>query len=581
MRRREPITRDSTGGDPPAGLDCSAHDDETLLRATADILRRVHAAHPAGTIDLVRSTSPGQPRVAIVRANGLTWTPIDSDKRGGGAGGDDGGGVPPGEKDVVEGARAAHARGIGADWHRFAAVMRAAAGKTETLEQLCRSGQKRRAGGGGGGGDDGDEHGDRRVSRRGSTQSSQGESRRRGRGRSDALGASRSNGRDGAVSVRAPPLGASLLFLHAVEVFVSDAAARLAVFESRVTAAAAKEGGVAATTPTPSTRVSWGETSTPAAADTLAAPWAAAPLTSPPSAGVPESPQPASASAERSGAWAIGVLQNSILYRFVSGYIPNAERTSFFNELLDMAVSSAEMAAARAPPETTATKMGPPPPLTPGTEEVAPDEIAAAAHRLLARLSDLIDAMEGATEGNMVDRTLGNIRRQLDDCVRDCWRHDPRLYEIEAKRAFLGAMQGTAAHKLRAVRNVLQATVMARHSLGIMRGGVGDRQGNPAAGAIDVFQYVAADPDRAIKSQKDSDGSADYCESIGRLGLMIAASAQAAAGLAHHGGEPTGVMPEYAVILREAARVFFAQTEQRVVPKVAAAVDAALGSAAT
>jgi hypothetical protein len=40
--------------------------------------------------------------------------------------------------------------------------------------------------------------------------------------------------------------------------------------------------------------------------------------------------------------------------------------------------------------------MDPPPPLTLGDEDVACDEIAGAAHRLLSRLADLLDAMEGA-----------------------------------------------------------------------------------------------------------------------------------------------------------------------------------------
>jgi len=65
-----------------------------------------------------------------------------------------------------------------------------------------------------------------------------------------------------------------------------------------------------------------------------------------------------------------------------------------------------------------------------------------------------------------------------------------------------------------------------------MRPGIGGTRG-----AVDVFDYVASDPKTAIKTQKHSDGSADYKESIGRMGLMVGASAQGAASLAAGGGE--------------------------------------------
>ena len=48
---------------------------------------------------------------------------------------------------------------------------------------------------------------------------------------------------------------------------------------------------------------------------------------------------------------------------------------------------AAERTAALQPADSLSAKMDPPPPLAPGAEDVAPDEIAAAAHRLLSRLA--------------------------------------------------------------------------------------------------------------------------------------------------------------------------------------------------
>lgn len=144
-------------------------------------------------------------------------------------------------------------------------------------------------------------------------------------------------------------------------------------------------------------------------------------------------------------------------------------------------------------------------------------------------------------------------------------------------------MSGDPVHKLRLVRSVLRSTIVARQARGIMRAGIGSTA--DASGAVDVFGYVAADAKTAIKSQKDSDGSADYCESIGRLALMIGASAQAAAALTPP-SENVGVADEtrcpYGGALREAARAFTAEAVKNgeLVPKIAAALDAALGSCA-
>ena len=366
-----------------------------------------------------------------------------------------------------------------------------------------------------------------------------------------------------------PPLGATLLFLHAVDVFVSDAACRLAVFEARTAAAAAAAAAAKATV-----------VGTPPSSVVSESPGGAAHPSSQ-SQVVPESPQTVS------GVWALSLLQNSLLYRFVNDHIPtDSERSSFFTELLDLCGAAAERAAASQPADSLTSKMDPPSPLAPGAEDTSPDEIASAAHRLLSRLADLLDAMEGAYVGGAggagikKDRTLTNIRTQLDECIRGYYRHNTRLYQVEAKRSFLGAMAGTPTHKLRLVRLVLQSTIMARHSKNLMHAGLGERI--DAIGAKDVFDYVSLDPKTAIKSQKDSDGSADFVESIGRLGLMVGAAAQAAAALAPPGTDEDGkvIAAPYVEALRVANEGFTSEAidNGEVVPKVAAALDAALGS---
>ena len=85
----------------------------------------------------------------------------------------------------------------------------------------------------------------------------------------------------------------------------------------------------------------------------------------------------------------------------------------------------------------------------------------------------------------------------------------------------------------RLVRSALRQCVVARQAPGIMIAGLGREK--DGEGARDVFDYVARDAKTAIKSQKISEGSADFRESVGRLGVMIGAAAQAAAALSDPG----------------------------------------------
>jgi|AntAceMinimDraft_5_1070358.scaffolds.fasta_scaffold09894_1 hypothetical protein len=577
MRSREAIMpanrRDSMGGDATAagiagGSACSAYDDDRLVRATMDIFRRVHAQHPVSAVAVAGANTPTP--TAYLRTSALTWTPLDSDKRA------------KGRQDKDENPtklNGVNSRGVGADWHRFSALVKAAGGDLESLEQLCggggaRGGVKvlaRGAAGRRGGGSIDAENGKR------SSVQSQGS-----RGVGGSSGGSGS-GRKIPGYKSAPPLGAALLFLHAADVFASDAACRLAVFNART------------------------------ASDAAAAPSSQGPSSQSPAA--PGSSQPPDSSGGGS-AWAVGLLQEALLFRFVSDH-PTSEtdRASFLRDLLDLAGAAAERVAteqivaaamfaktkadthadvdAHTPPPPPPTLPSPPPA---GAEDVSPDEIAGAAHRLLSRLSDLLDAMESVVGAN--GRRLTAVRTQMNDAMTRYWRFEPRLWEVEAKRAFLGAMPGTPTHKLRLARSVLQNTMEnKRLAPRLMHPGLGSRT-NPAF-AVDVFTYVHNDADRAIKSQKDSMGSADYHESVGRLGLLIGASAQAAAALAPPfslaetatgssaavdvGGAAVGVVP-YSESLRVAVDAFTAAAvgagNMAMAPSIAASMDAALGSCA-
>jgi hypothetical protein len=88
-----------------------------------------------------------------------------------------------------------------------------------------------------------------------------------------------------------------------------------------------------------------------------------------------------------------------------------------------------------------------------------------------------------------------------------------------------------------------------------------------------VFDYVAKDAKTAIKSQKLSEGSADFRESVGRLGLMLGASAQAAQAMC------TGP-PKYEGSLRAGVKAFVREATENdgLRPEIAACVTAAIGT---
>jgi hypothetical protein len=57
---------------------------------------------------------------------------------------------------------------------------------------------------------------------------------------------------------------------------------------------------------------------------------------------------------------------------------------------------------------------------------------------------------------------LAGIRTLLDDSTRQFWRGNNLMLQVDANRAFLAVMPGDPAHKLRMVRSVLRASIVAK-----------------------------------------------------------------------------------------------------------------------
>ena len=213
-------------------------------------------------------------------------------------------------------------------------------------------------------------------------------------------------GRDDVDAAKDARLGATLLWLHACEVFVADADARVATFASRVARRAASSSK---NTSNANRRVS--DVSDAAAATTAASPLVGADSPVPDSQPSPGGECDGDDADASEGAWAAGVLRGSLLYRFVADHIPtDAERTKFFEETLDLAGAAASRAAAEAEDfdesrdgsasqsQTTRRRRANVASvrIAPGREDVSPESVSAAAHRLLSRLGDLLDALDAA-----------------------------------------------------------------------------------------------------------------------------------------------------------------------------------------
>ena len=94
-----------------------------------------------------------------------------------------------------------------------------------------------------------------------------------------------------------------------------------------------------------------------------------------------------------------------------------------------------------------------------------------------------------------------------------------------------------------------------------------------------MFEYVARDARTAIRTQKDSEGSADHAESVARTALAMAAAARAAAWML---GEPDAPETRACAGSFRAANDAFLEEAGKdgepPPPRVAAALDAAAGA---
>lgn len=574
-RRRDPIDP-RTGAPAPPDADraeTSAPEDDRLVRATVEIFRRVCAARPASSLRCFPGAGADPADDArYVRVESLTWTPLDSDRR---ARGHDAGAEHRAAPKTYD-------RGANADWCRFRALTRAAGGDPTDLDALCEppkilGSRRRRADDSDDDGESGGGGGDDPAAAAAAAAADRAARANRRAGGDSANGVGGKRGRDDVDDVSGARLGATLLWLHACEVFVADADARVATFASRVARRAASSSKNTSNA-NANRRVS--DVSDAAAATSpLDGADSPVPDSQPSPGGGGDADDDADAS---EGAWAAGVLRGSLLYRFVADHIPtDAERTKFFEETLDLAGVAAYRAGAEAEEfdesrdgaarrrRVNAASVR----IAPGREDVSPESVSAAAHRLLSRLGDLLDALERAG----ADRTAGKLRVALEDATTRFYRFHRRLADVDAKRAFLAHAAGPPTHDLRLVRAVFRATVMARQAPGIMRPGLGSAR--DAGGATDVFEYVARDARTAVRSQKDSEGSADHAESLARTALAMAAAARAAAWML---GDPDAPETRACAGSFRAANDAFREEAGKdgepVPPRVAAALDAAAGA---
>ena len=576
----------------------SPADDRRLVRAAADVFARIQRQHPTARVAVVDipaatgSAPRGEP-IPYVEACDATWTPLDSDKRAGS------------HADVQLDAQTSQdigigkevtARGGGADWRRFRALVKCVGGDPAMLDVLClgakeKSTRRSSRKNGDTAGDDLDDLDDEEEDERGDALA-----RRKGKGKKGGKSAASEGADAGPYPGYVPPrLGACLLFQHSVDVLAADAAARIAVFERRVAmqnetdaAAAAAKSTERSDEPTPSRL---GRPSVPGVGpfspdkqvpdsqDSDVVP------ESPDAAGTPSQKQPP-VDLNARGNWALGVLQNSLLYRLV-GLAPSpAEGAALIQDIFELAGFAAENAFRRHSDNSSADHPPCDPP--PGCEDAGVDAIGASAHLFLSRLGDLLDLMEPASGTS--DRRLTQLRQTVDEAVAKFWRctgglvgasRPDALSETEAKRAFMASMCGGATNggttsvarrRLRLVRSALRQCVVARQAPGIMIAGLGREK--DGEGARDVFDYVARDAKTAIKSQKTSEGSADFHESVGRLSLMIGAAAQAAAALSDTGKRT------YEGSLRAGVKAFVeaAIANDGLRPEIAACVTAAIGT---
>ena len=239
----------------------AAREDDRLLRATAEIFRRVNAAHPVAVAARFDSGSGSSTKrgAAHVRVGARTWTPLDSDRRAGSlrerafVDDVDGRGQTRNARDVAS--NGAFARGARADWNRFVALLSAARGDSEPLDALFspflssvrnpaetareteNGASSRRA------------RANRRNAYADADFALDAKTKTKTKtGSQEETSDEDDSDSDEDDSDEDAPLGVALLFAHAVDVLVQDAHARIEVFESRVRERAAERARLAAET---------------------------------------------------------------------------------------------------------------------------------------------------------------------------------------------------------------------------------------------------------------------------------------------------------------------------------------------
>ena len=520
--------------------------DERLVRLAVDVFRRVHAEHPATA--LVRPAA----RPPFVRTRESTWTPLDSARRGGA------GVVADREAGDAAGV---HARGHRADWARFQALVRAAAGDDADLTQLCetrravRTRRRKnpfRAGAGGSSDaesdwdsdwDSDDEDETRRRKRERATAGASSDQQRAERAerrvvRDEAAASEPASSEATRASSRPRRLGAALLFLHACRVFAEDADARLAVFEARIERRladlrAARHGGS-------------GGGNARARADGAAGDHSPVPDSqSPGGAGAFAFAADASDEDEKGAgdeksvfgelnlnrggsdaraAFAASLPRNALLYRLVADHAPSdAERAVLFRTLLALAATATSGGDSSEETDNSETDRG----IIENSraEDVSPRALAAAAHALLARFGALFDAAELAGG----DRRLVGYKRQLEEETFRSFRDATGPAALRRRTAhFADARPVAPSHKLSLVRSLLRDAVDNRRKApGIMRPGLGATRADSAEGGADVLEYVAADARAAVKAQANAlGGNVKHAEAVATLGAMLGAAAQ-------------------------------------------------------
>ena len=605
----------------------AAREDDRLLRATAEIFRRVNAAHPVAVAARFDSGSGSSTKrgAAHVRVGARTWTPLDSDRRAGSlreralVDDVDGRGQARNARDVAS--NGAFARGARADWNRFVALLSAARGDSEPLDALFSpflssvrnpAETAREA-------DNGASSRRARANRRNAyadadfaldakTKRRRTKTRQRREDGEEASDDADENSADSETDsdsdddMAYAPLGVALLFTHAVDVLVQDANARVEVFESRVFQRAAEREKIAAetaaatTTPTSGARESAGADESP----------------------VPDSqPTPDARDARDpscmdvsllSGAWAGDLLRDALVYRLVGNHAPSdAERTRLFFDLLELIGRASRRGASDAvlSPLGAADDVRKPRSdrfskeknhttrLTTrsalrwthsGREDASCESLGFAAASLLSAFDDVLCSLQsyGATRG---DRAAEKLRTQLDEARVRYFRTDRRhLRTPFAKKRFLelvnvaGGQEETRA--LRVVRGALREKVTARRAPGLMRPGLGVTRG--AGGSLDVFRYVSDDVKDAIKCVESEDASTKRAEACDAVAHFAAAAAKAAARVV--GREDRDSRASSLGTCAEAFRLTFerfaeeANAGDALTKEAAAAVDAAAGT---